>query len=540
MIAWCHGFAAAQQGVGRDSHGPSPLPRLCRTTDLDSLMSVATGRRLAIGLVSVAAALVASTSVHSAPSATPVPAQRFISPQGSDGNSCSKAAPCLSLNRAYRAARPGDVVEMAAGNYSGDQSIGYDPSKTSSTDVVFRPAAGATVSFPKFDIRGSHVTIDGSTGNMRVVGGFSVHSNDASEIARDITIAHLDARGDQITIDTSDGVTLTDLDIGGFCGGGTQEDALLISRNVAADNGAKNVIVQDSRIGNICLPADNPSAHPDCIAVDNVDGLIFRRNKVWWCGTQGFYTDAWEPGAVLRNVLVESNMFGNCDTPGDLAPTCFNSIHIRTNSTNVAIRNNSIALDQPGGIYVQDARNVQVYGNAGKGPNLCANGNATFAYNVWADQKCSPTDVRANPLFLNNSTGPDFDLHLQPTSPAIGRGDPTRHPANDVDIQPRTSPPDAGADERPWLSASVTRRVTLKLGTTKLRRLALGLYKVSIRDASTSENFHLKGPGVNRKSSIKGTLSATWMVRLRKGVYSYGSDANPASRDTLVVEAPAR
>ncbi len=104
------------------------------------------------------------------------PASRFVSSNGSDSSSCAKSAPCRSFNRAYHLAKPGDVVEVAGGSYP-QQNISRDSSKTSSKDVVFRPAAGAVVtigcdtaptdggaSVPGascIDVDASHITFDG-------------------------------------------------------------------------------------------------------------------------------------------------------------------------------------------------------------------------------------------------------------------------------------------------------------------------------------------------------------------------------------------
>ena len=68
--------------------------------------------------------------------------------------------PGASWDAAYRAAAPGDVITLASGTY-GSQTLRYDASKTSSTDVVFQPAAGATVTINgDLDILGAkHITI---------------------------------------------------------------------------------------------------------------------------------------------------------------------------------------------------------------------------------------------------------------------------------------------------------------------------------------------------------------------------------------------
>lgn len=53
-----------------------------------------------------------------------------VSHAGLDTNPCGETAPCLTFNRAYRAAQPGQVVDVAAGVYPG-QTINRDPTKTS-------------------------------------------------------------------------------------------------------------------------------------------------------------------------------------------------------------------------------------------------------------------------------------------------------------------------------------------------------------------------------------------------------------------------
>ena len=63
--------------------------------------------RDAAGNHSVQTTLTASTDSCSASSAN-----LYLSPSGSDSNPCSQTAPCLSLNRAYRVAKPGAVAEM--------------------------------------------------------------------------------------------------------------------------------------------------------------------------------------------------------------------------------------------------------------------------------------------------------------------------------------------------------------------------------------------------------------------------------------------
>jgi plastocyanin len=60
-------------------------------------------------------------------------------------------------------------------------------------------------------------------------------------------------------------------------------------------------------------------------------------------------------------------------------------------------------------------------------------------------------------------------------------------------------------------------------------KLTPGTYTFRIQDRSGIHNFHLIGPGVNKKTSVGFTGKATWTVRLRRGTYTYQCDPHAAS-----------
>jgi hypothetical protein len=66
--------------------------------------------------------------------------------------------------------------------------------------------------------------------------------------------------------------------------------------------------------------------------------------------------------------------------------------------------------------------------------------------------------------------------------------------------------------------------ITLKKGSTKVTKLKAGKYKIVIADKSSIHNFHLKGPGVDKKTSVGGTGTTTWTVTLKKGKYTFVCD----------------
>ena len=70
--------------------------------------------------------------------------------------------------------------------------------------------------------------------------------------------------------------------------------------------------------------------------------------------------------------------------------------------------------------------------------------------------------------------------------------------------------------------------ITLKKGATKVSKLKAGAYKIVIADKSGIHNFHLKGPGVDKKTSVSGTGTKTWTVTLKKGKYTYVCDPHAA------------
>lgn len=65
-----------------------------------------------------------------------------------------------------------------------------------------------------------------------------------------------------------------------------------------------------------------------------------------------------------------------------------------------------------------------------------------------------------------------------------------------------------------------------------------GLYLFVVSDRSAVDNFHLTGPGVNRKTGVATKGTVRWTLRLRKGKYTYRSDAHPKLRRGFSVKPP--
>jgi plastocyanin len=70
--------------------------------------------------------------------------------------------------------------------------------------------------------------------------------------------------------------------------------------------------------------------------------------------------------------------------------------------------------------------------------------------------------------------------------------------------------------------------ISLKKGTTKVTKLKAGKYKIVVKDLSNIHNFHLTGPGINKKTGVGAKGTFTWTVTLKKGTYKYICDPHAA------------
>jgi plastocyanin len=66
--------------------------------------------------------------------------------------------------------------------------------------------------------------------------------------------------------------------------------------------------------------------------------------------------------------------------------------------------------------------------------------------------------------------------------------------------------------------------ISLKKGATKVSTLKPGAYVIKVSDKSTLHNFHLRGPGVNKATSVAFMGSKTFRVTLKAGSYRYQCD----------------
>ena len=60
--------------------------------------------------------------------------------------------------------------------------------------------------------------------------------------------------------------------------------------------------------------------------------------------------------------------------------------------------------------------------------------------------------------------------------------------------------------------------------TVNKKSVKAGTYAITIHDLASIHDFHLTGPGVDKKTSVSGTGTTKWTVKLKKGTYHYVCD----------------
>jgi len=380
----------------------------------------------------VAVALAAIAFVVGAASA---PAARapglFVAPNGS-GSACTRARPCGSFERAYLTARPGQIVQVAGGTY-GPQSIPIDDSKTSSADVVFRPAprARVTVGCPSdgiscIDILGNHVTIEHvHVAYMPKVNGYAWQGTvDTERGSNDVTLIGIDA-GSLNAVASNMRV------IGGDWG------PSIDPHNMRIDDECVNCTWSGMKIHDF---ARAQGGHFECLTFEGGTNVTIENSEFRSCAIFSIFA---KPGNAIKGALIQNNVFWNprhFDLVNDIkftdggGGTC----------TNITIRYNVVSDD----VYDQCGPPIAVVANILlTGSGGCGSG---WDYNVFVGSgACGRHAVRtSNARFVDLRKG---NFHLRPGSPAIGRGSPTTFPRRDKDgrRRPAGKRADAGAYELP-------------------------------------------------------------------------------------------
>jgi plastocyanin len=62
-----------------------------------------------------------------------------------------------------------------------------------------------------------------------------------------------------------------------------------------------------------------------------------------------------------------------------------------------------------------------------------------------------------------------------------------------------------------------------------LKTIKAGTYRIKVEDKASIHNFHLFGPGLNKKTGVSFKGQTTWTIKLKPGRYTYQCDPHASS-----------
>ena len=271
----------------------------------------------------------------------------------------------------------------------------------------------------------------------------------------------------------------------------------------------------------------SPTAHVDCLQVENGLDLVIRGNRFTRCGSTGLRLSFGADGneAPPRRVLVEGNAFGACaDTP---VSRCYYAAQAGT-GVDVLVRGNvaAQALQPAGG--ARYARRVRYVGNVA--PGVGCEPYVRYERNVWRDERCSPSDRRVRGLRF--AQRPDGTVRAaRARGPAAVDRDPGARRVACGSVMP--SPPSATTTARvDVVVVAHASRDTLRACVAPLAG-APGVRVVVVDTASAPTPASTRWPTCRSRSSHAE----------RNGGFAYGSNLGAragAARRTSCCSTPTR
>ena len=80
--------------------------------------------------------------------------------------------------------------------------------------------------------------------------------------------------------------------------------------------------------------------------------------------------------------------------------------------------------------------------------------------------------------------------------------------------------------------------ISLKtLAGTRVKHLTAGRYRIAVHDATKVDNFHLIGPGINKKTGVTFRGTVNWSLTFTSGPVIYRSDAHKKLHGSFSVTA---
>jgi hypothetical protein len=381
-----------------------------------------------------AASLLAALCVAAGgPALGSTPPVLVVSSSGSDGAPCTAAAPCRSLDHAYRAAPAGATVRVLPGTYPAQRITRAD--KASARRVTVAAAPGGQVRLDSLVVSAQHVAIRGL-----VVGYWRIDPGAAD-------VAFVGVHTGVFTVRSSSNIAIVGGSVGPWDSNGTAEDPQIgdWDRTLPPPS---HILIDGVYFHDITRRA-NPSAHDDCLQFEAGVDVTIQNSVFTRCGNDADVYIRGDFGPV-RDFLIQNNVFGPNESYFSLrlsgqsgpAPPCAN-ILVRNNTALVPMWSDCTAIGSRGVRFVGNVQLTQTNYNCSTSRQV----GTVWDYNVYGNGvRCGPHDVVGS-LQLRAVGG--LQALPGPGSAAVNHGDPASFPRFDIrhHRRPTGRRPDAGAYE---------------------------------------------------------------------------------------------
>jgi plastocyanin len=71
--------------------------------------------------------------------------------------------------------------------------------------------------------------------------------------------------------------------------------------------------------------------------------------------------------------------------------------------------------------------------------------------------------------------------------------------------------------------------IEVKQGSKDVKTLKAGTYTIKVQDKASIHNFRLKGPGLNKSTTVPFVGTQTWKIKLKPGTYTYQCDPHASA-----------
>jgi hypothetical protein len=355
----------------------------------------------------------------------------FVSASGSDTGPCSREAPCAGFGRAYAVARPGEVVQVAAGHYGRQELPGFASKPAEGGPVVFRPAEGAQVTTGELRFGGPLAADRGPSGitvRDMTIGGF------VSQGSSRLTFLNVTMHGN-FAIEGGASVAVIGGSVGGTRDGSHSEIVAWLDADERVEP-AENVLVDGVTFHDVRM--STPADHVECLQATDARRLVIRNSRFIRCDTFDLRVDRYRTDGP-QDLLIENNVFVH--TRDRFGGNVFYGLAVRAGS-DVVIRHNSSDIGWAGPEVGTPIRRWVISANAMPGGRC--DDRIAYQHNLWiSGEGCDPSDLEGDPGFVDTRRG---DLRLRPGSPALDTAGADGAPAFDHRGHRRVRP-DIGAFE---------------------------------------------------------------------------------------------